>query len=251
MTEMSPTVGKLFTALAKAQADIKGAAKDSVNPHFKSQYADLASVWEACRGPLTKHELSILQPVDADGAAVKVTTILAHSSGEWVKDTLTIRAQQETPQAVGSAITYGRRYGLAAMVGIAPEDDDGEAAQARSVVTPLPAEKPSGKNTYAPKPVGEDWPACPQGAVYIARVTPGDGKVVAEVTTHLGESYPLFKDPLKALAEEVCQLREAVVLDLKTSGVSGKAYVAGIRRVSRVADADQHTAPLHASDIPF
>lgn len=124
----SASIGALAAALAKAQGEMEGAAKGNTNPHFKSKYADLASVWDACRGPLSKHGLSVLQPVSADGAKVTVTTILAHSSGEWLEESLTMTAQQNTPQGVGSAITYGRRYGLASMVGIAPEDDDGNAA---------------------------------------------------------------------------------------------------------------------------
>lgn len=124
----SASIAALAAALAKAQGEMEGAAKGNINPHFKSKYADLASVWDACREPLSKHGLSILQPVKADGPQVTVTTILAHSSGEWIEESLTMTAQQNTPQGVGSAITYGRRYGLASMVGIAPEDDDGNAA---------------------------------------------------------------------------------------------------------------------------
>jgi hypothetical protein len=126
----SSSVAKLAAALAKAQMEMEGATKDAINPHFKSKYADLASVREACK-PLSKHGIAILQPTRADGAAVTVTTLLIHDSGEWISEDLTLTAGQATPQAVGSAITYGRRYGLAAMVGIAPEDDDGEAAEGR------------------------------------------------------------------------------------------------------------------------
>jgi hypothetical protein len=148
----SPSIAALAAALAKAQGEIEGAAKANVNPHFKSKYADLASVWDACRAPLSKHGLSILQPVRADGPHVTVTTILAHSSGEWIEESLTMTAQQNTPQGVGSAITYGRRYGLAAMVGIAPEDDDGNAASAqpaaRQETTVAPPVRPAGY---------EDW----------------------------------------------------------------------------------------------
>jgi hypothetical protein len=139
----SAAIGALAAALAKAQGEMEAAAKANVNPHFKSKYADLASVWDACRGPLSKHGLAVLQPVSADGPKVTITTVLAHSSGEWIEEALTMTAQQNTPQAVGSAITYGRRYGLSAMVGIAPDDDDGNAASgnnghARAVVEDAP-----------------------------------------------------------------------------------------------------------------
>lgn len=141
----SDSIAALAAALAKAQGEMEGAAKANINPHFKSKYADLASVWDACRVPLSKHGLSVLQPVSADGPRVTVTTILAHSSGEFISESLTMTAAQNTPQGVGSTITYGRRYGLASMVGIAPEDDDGNAASqpspaaARADVPTVPA----------------------------------------------------------------------------------------------------------------
>jgi len=126
----SSSIGALAAALAKAQGEMGAATKDAVNPFFKSKYADLASVWEACRGPLSKYELCVLQPIKGQGASVTVTTILAHSSGEWISEDLTLTAKDDSPQSIGSACTYGRRYGLSSMVGIAPDDDDdGNAAQ--------------------------------------------------------------------------------------------------------------------------
>jgi hypothetical protein len=135
---MSPTVGKLAEALAKAQAEMEGAAKDATNPHYRSKYADLASIRDASR-PTAKYGIAILQPTRAEGPHVTVTTMLIHTSGEWISEELTLTAGQNTPQAVGSAITYGRRYGLAAMVGIAPEDDDGEAAEPRNAAPSIDA----------------------------------------------------------------------------------------------------------------
>jgi hypothetical protein len=155
---MSPTVGKLAAALASAQAEMDGAAKDSTNPHFRSKYADLSSIRDACR-PLAKHGLAFLQPTRADGPHVTVTTVLIHSSGEWISEDLTLTAGANTPQAVGSAITYGRRYGLAAMVGIAPEDDDGEAAEPRNATplsVPAPAPRAPAKPPKATAPVKFD-----------------------------------------------------------------------------------------------
>lgn len=153
---MSGSIGKLADALAKAQGEMEGALKDSTNPHFKSKYADLAAVRDACR-PLSKHGLAVLQPTKADGARVTVTTMLVHSSGEWIAEDLTLTAGQATPQAVGSAITYGRRYGLAAMVGIAPEDDDGEAAEGRGN-GPARQQAPAPQRPAAvPQGFGEWW----------------------------------------------------------------------------------------------
>lgn len=128
----SETINELATALTAAQAAMRGAVKDADNPYFKSKYADLASVWEACRKPLTDRGLSVVQSVGADGVKVRITTLLAHTSGQWIADDLVLSAKEDSPQAIGSCITYGRRYALAAFVGVAPEDDDGEAAEGRA-----------------------------------------------------------------------------------------------------------------------
>lgn len=124
----SASIAALAAALAKAQGEIEGASKAKVNPHFKSSYADLASCWDACREPLSKNGLAVMQPASSNGPQVTVTTMLAHSSGEWIEGDFTMTATQNTPQGVGSCLTYARRYALCAMVGIAPEDDDGETA---------------------------------------------------------------------------------------------------------------------------
>lgn len=124
----SDSIAALAAALSKAQGEIAGASKDKTNPHFKQKYADLASVWDACRAPLSKNGLAVMQPASASGPNVTVTTILAHSSGEWIEGELTMTAQQNTPQGIGSCLTYARRYALASMVGVAPEDDDANEA---------------------------------------------------------------------------------------------------------------------------
>ena len=123
---------ELATALAKAQANIKTALKDSKNPHFKSSYADLTSIWEACRDALAKNGLSVVQIPGFDANDVWLETMILHSSGESISGRYPLRPQQNTPQAYGSALTYARRYSLAAMVGVvADEDDDGNAASQR------------------------------------------------------------------------------------------------------------------------
>jgi hypothetical protein len=125
----SEQINELATALAKAQAKIEGATKDKTNPHFRSSYADLASVWDACRSALTSNGLSVSQTAGAsEDGRVRVTTILMHSSGQWLCDDLVMKPVKDDPQGVGSCITYARRYALAAIVGVAPEDDDGNAA---------------------------------------------------------------------------------------------------------------------------
>ncbi len=128
MSKQSATIGKLAEALAKAQSKLLPAAKDSENPFFKSKYADLASVWEACRAALTENGLAVVQLAHSTEKGVGVETMLVHSSGEFISESLEVPAAKHDAQAFGSAITYARRYGLAAMVGVAPEDDDGNAA---------------------------------------------------------------------------------------------------------------------------
>jgi hypothetical protein len=152
----SPAIASLAGALAKAQGEIAGAAKDKTNPHFKSAYADLASVWDACRAPLSKNALAVMQPASANGPHVTVTTILTHSSGEWVESDLTMTAQQNTPQGIGSCITYARRYALASMVGIAPEDDDGNAASQGNGSAAREYPKPTTKAAAPSVPPGYD-----------------------------------------------------------------------------------------------
>lgn len=127
----SPTIGKLASALAKAQAGITGAVKDSANPFFKSKYADLESVWSACRKQLTSNGLSVIQTTQPTKHGVMLVTTLAHESGEWIRGYMPILCKGNSAQAQGSGISYSRRYALAAIVGVYQIDDDAEAAQGR------------------------------------------------------------------------------------------------------------------------
>lgn len=129
----SEQVNELAAALAKAQGQLEGAKKSSSNPFFKSKYADLAECWNTCREALTANEISVIQMPEEinENGRLNITTMLAHSSGQYISSTLTMTVTKLDPQAIGSAITYGRRYAFAAMVGLAQEDDDGEKAMAR------------------------------------------------------------------------------------------------------------------------
>ena len=134
LKNQSGKIDKLATALAKAQGEITGARKTSKNPFFKSDYADLYECIEATRPVLSKHGLSIVQTNDGVhvlGSTVflHVGTMLMHTSGQWIRSYVPLPI--DTPvnaHKLGSAMTYGRRYGLSAMVGIAQMDDDGNAA---------------------------------------------------------------------------------------------------------------------------
>ena len=120
----SESITKLAAALSKAQSQITGALKDSKNSFFNSKYADLESVWEACRKPLADNELSVSQVFSGES----LTTILMHSSGEWISGDCPLFMKSKDPQQLGSASTYARRYGLAAIVGVIQVDDDANLA---------------------------------------------------------------------------------------------------------------------------
>jgi len=152
MIEQSESIANLAASLAKAQAVIEGAVKGKVNPAFKTKYADLASVWEACREALTDNGLSVVQsPGHLNEGRMEMTTMLLHASGEWMRGSLTIPLGKVDAQAYGSAVTYGRRYALAAFVGVAPDDDDGNAATAAKpeALRPEPKQAPTAPPTLA------------------------------------------------------------------------------------------------------
>ena len=133
MTNQSETIGALAGALAKAQGQLNSAIKDTKNPHLKNKYADLASIWNAAREPLAENELAVIQTTTDDEGGQYLITTLAHSSGEWIRGRLKIGTEVinkgvNLNQALGSSISYMRRYALAAIVGVIQDDDDGNAS---------------------------------------------------------------------------------------------------------------------------
>jgi len=125
----SENIASLAKALSIVQGKMTYAVKDSANPFFKSKYADLESVWDACRSLLAENGLCVMQfPGEFIDGCMSLTTILAHSSGEWIKQTMEVPVTKPDAQGAGSAITYMRRYALAAVVGVVQADDDGNAA---------------------------------------------------------------------------------------------------------------------------
>lgn len=126
---MSTSIAKIAPALLKAQSSMGNAVKDSKNPFFKSSYADLNSVREASHPQLNANDIMVLQPMIQKDSKNYVRTLLVHSSGEYIgSDTEITVAKVNDPQAMGSAITYARRYGLQALVSLGAEDDDGNKA---------------------------------------------------------------------------------------------------------------------------
>lgn len=131
----SESIAQVGAALAAAQAEIKAVAKDRTNPHFKNRYATLDAIMDDVRPILAKHGLSLVQgmtvPHTDENGAVKsfvLETMLLHKSGEHITNAAHMPVSQNSPQGVGSAITYGRRYGVSALLALATdEDDDGNA----------------------------------------------------------------------------------------------------------------------------
>lgn len=121
-------VSNLATALSKAQGIMQGAKKDKKNPFFKSNYADLSSVFDAIREPFARNGLAVTQTMDIlpDGKQILITKLL-HTSGEFL-DSKMILPVDPNPQKVGSCLTYYRRYALMAIAGLPAEDDDGNQA---------------------------------------------------------------------------------------------------------------------------
>lgn len=139
---MSDTITALATALAKAQGMIDDATKTGMNPAFRSKYADLAAVRAVIREPLAVNDLAIVQAPRTVDNAVEVETMLLHKSGEFIAETLRMPVNKWDAQGIGSGITYARRYGIMAILSIASEDDDGNAAvQKTAAPAPAPAPK--------------------------------------------------------------------------------------------------------------
>ena len=144
----SDSVIEISKALCNAQKEMKPAIKDSKNPHFKSTFANLTSVWESIRIPITSNGLSIWQDISTTEKTVSVITRIAHISGEWIEfGPFTITLFKTDPQAIGSATSYAKRYAICAAVGVVSDDEDDDAEKAMS--------RENDKKTYSkyePKP---------------------------------------------------------------------------------------------------
>jgi hypothetical protein len=204
----SENISKLTEALAKVQGSLEGALTDSNNPYFKSKYADLTSVWRACRKQLSDNGLAIIQVTvpSEDLEYISLETILSHVSGEWVSSMLRMKPVKNDPQAIGSCITYMRRYSLAAIVGVSPEDDDGNNAsilQGNQVNKSNKSQVDSIKDILEPK----------------QESTPIDMKSDSLIN--------------KVQAEDI-------VLQMKQRGIDGKAFMAnfGIKKLSEIKESD-------------
>lgn len=213
---MSDNINELAAALAKAQGVMKNAALNKVNPHFKSRYADLPAVRDAIVPALSANGIAVVQATDMDDSGrVIVETTLMHASGQWLKGRIPVVAERGGPQALGSALTYARRYGLAAMVGIAAdEDDDANTAEpAKGDSKPTTVTKGGGdKIMAARKAEAETFVRMFKG--YVDGCADADAastqwKSNADKLKALKAEFPAMYDELVAWCKEVGNQRQA------------------------------------------
>jgi hypothetical protein len=168
----SESITAIAPALVKAGAALEPIGKDATNPAFRNKYATLDAIMEQVRPVLAAHGLCVLQgvthPETVDGRVIglSVETRLLHLSGEWVSTVVTLPVEKATAQGAGSAISYGRRYGLSAILGLTAEDDDGNAASkgpSRSAPAAKRDEPEAGKRLH------DRVPATPAAAMSLAK----------------------------------------------------------------------------------
>lgn len=156
----SPEIDKLAPALVQALGSLTGVVKDSKNAHYKNDYASLEAVIDTARPCLTENGLCVIQGIGAYvNGAISITTRLLHASGQWMDSEASVPLAKADAQGAGSAITYMRRYALMAALGLAPVDDDGQAASAPVAPRQAPANGlgTAPRDTGAGSIDGKDW----------------------------------------------------------------------------------------------
>lgn len=186
----SENINELAKALATAQSAMKVAPFNKTNPHFKNKYADLTAVIDAVRKPLNDNCIAFTQTTELRDGAFCLVTRLLHSSGQWLSGEYILPANV-SPQQLGSALTYAKRYSLAAIVGISSdEDDDAEGARKEGQVTNIKRENP---HTVKAEDTGD----------YEHRIDPATGEVLDCIPVHLHRAPKLMpsKPETRAIAE--------------------------------------------------
>ena len=209
----SEEIGELVKALAKVQGSIKPAKRDTdVEYTLKSgrrmqrTYADLTSVWESCRKELSQNNLAVIQTTKDTNRAVTVLTTLAHESGQWIRGELTLFPGGSDPQSYGSALTYARRYALAAIVGIATgEDDDAEDATRGKT-------KEKVKTTYLGNAAEKKEKGFYKGKITKATDDKQEKNEIEKVEK-LGETEVKDEPEMKVLSEEEADKEQARLLE--------------------------------------
>ncbi len=200
----SDSIGNLAKALSAAQAEMGPARKGSKNPFFKSSYADLTQVTDVIRLPLASHGIAYVQTIEpGEGGQINILTSLIHESGEWVESCLPIKPVKQDPQGIGSAISYGKRYGLQAIVCLPSADDDGEGAMGR----------PRAQRPQNTPPVAQNVPMASEAQLKKLHTVAGklnldrDG-ILKGCAAHTGRLIQSTKDLTKAEAVKVIDAME-------------------------------------------
>lgn len=191
----SETIAELAKALASAQGEIENAGKNASNPHFKSRYADLAEVLNTVRPVMSRNGISISQFPAFESGIASVETIVMHTSGEWMTGISSAPVTKQDAQGVGSALTYLRRYSLAAIAGIAQEDDDGNGAV-------------GGQRQQQAKPAQRQAPPDPKAVVAAIQgaATPQDVNKYVQTAQQRGVSSSGMQEINEAAIERISQL---------------------------------------------
>jgi hypothetical protein len=230
----SESVKEIAPAFLAAQMKMQPAPKDAKNPHFNSKYSDYESVVTAVRGPLNECDIAFMQPVRVTDAGVEIETVLMHKSGEFYSETLTVPLTRRDAQGVGSAISYGKRYGLQSMCGLPSADDDGNEASAPNGNgqrrTQPPPRKPA-----APAPRIKDAEEAPmndveQGFAERGIKPPGDmdddEKFIA-ILRDTFESRDFKPDEFSAAVAAVCKKKKITTVN-KLSGTDRMAFLEAV-----------------------
>jgi hypothetical protein len=189
--DMGNDISALLKAFLAAQAQVRGAKKDAQNPHFKSDYATLESVITAIKDPLNSNGLAFIQmPATCQNGGLRLVTRIYHMGGQFIESDFEVPLPKADPQGVGSALTYARRYALMAMMGIAPEDDDGNSAtpKKRSAKKAPTKSKPKPDETTLPDPLSDDEIRAEIGELILA-YTGGDKEAAGDELERL-TSFP-------------------------------------------------------------
>lgn len=242
----SDDIAKIGEALAKSQFELQNVTKDRTNPHFNSTYATLAAVLDVCRPVLAANGIAIIQtPANEEGGRVSVTTRLLHASGEWLECMVATVPMKQDAQGIGSVLTYLRRYSLAAMCGVAQEDDDGNAGSA------APGSKTESKpktQTRKADPEPADEP--------IGFVDDADRKSFMAYLNGKGIKYEAFAAWLEAGKKPrpsamTVEQRHGVVAAIETPATRAK-FDGWLAAQVKDKPAPTHTEPIiPEDDIPF
>jgi len=260
--EKSESLNELAGALAKAQSQMQGASKSAENPYFKSKYADLQSCWEALRKPLSDNGLSVVQTMGPTTDIVFLETMLLHTSGQFIISSISLKPAKQDPQSFGSAISYARRYSLAAITGLFQADDDAEQAMPRVLPSEPAHTSPeivpqhrspavSGGKSTTHKGNPESKITEKQVGFILARATSFGWKATeVRELVEIRYGYRDLQDIKKGEIDELIEIfKNNSFLDAKQKEFSNKEYIASM--VQSPIPLKDEAPPFDEDFIPF